>query len=204
MSSEKATLHDQTNILTGRHLLTVFASLASALLISYIDQNSIAVALPTIGRELNSSSTIVWAGTSSLIANTAFQVLYGRGSDILGRKVMLLTCLGLLALGDLLCGFARTGAQLFAFRGISGLANGGVMALVMMIVSDVTTLEQRGKSVSATDLAGALLTSSQDIRGSSAHASASETPSVPSSPQPSPETPHGELPSGSSRHWPYW
>lgn len=138
-------IHDQTNILPTKRLIVVFAALASALLITYIDQNSIGVALPTIGRELNSSSTIVWAGTSSLIANTAFQVLYGRLSDILGRKVILLTCLCLLGLGDLLCGFAKTGAQLYAFRGISGMANGGIMALVMMVVSDVTTLEQRGK-----------------------------------------------------------
>ncbi|KAF1809991.1 MFS general substrate transporter [Eremomyces bilateralis CBS 781.70] len=145
MAEEKHALHDQTNILTGSRLMVVFAALASALLITYIDQNSIAVALPTIGRELNSSSTIVWAGTSSLIANTAFQVLYGRASDILGRKVILISCLCLLGLGDLLCGFAQTGVQLYAFRGISGLANGGIMALVMMIVSDVTTLEQRGK-----------------------------------------------------------
>lgn len=58
---------------------------------------------------------------------------------------MLVTCLGLLALGDLLCSFARTGPQFFAFRGISGVASGGIMALAMMVVSDVTTLKQRGK-----------------------------------------------------------
>lgn len=145
MAKTEPTIHDQTDILVGSKLLIVFGALASALLITYIDQNSIGVALPTIGRELNSASTIVWAGTSSLIANTAFQALYGRLSDILGRKVILITCLCLLAVGDLLCGFAQTGPQLYAFRGISGLANGGIMALVMMVVSDVTTLEQRGK-----------------------------------------------------------
>ncbi|KAH7025678.1 major facilitator superfamily domain-containing protein [Microdochium trichocladiopsis] len=144
-SKEAVVIHDQTNLLTGSKLIIVFCALASALLITYIDQNSIGVALPTIGRELNSASTIVWAGTSSLIANTAFQVLYGRLSDILGRKVILITCLCMLGLADLLCGFAQSGPQLYAFRGISGLANGGIMALVMMVVSDITTLEQRGK-----------------------------------------------------------
>lgn len=138
-------LYDQTNILPTGRLIVVFSALASALLITFIDQQSIGVVLPTIGRDLNSSSTITWAGTSSLIANTAFQVLYGRLSDIFGRKVMLVTCLGLLALGDLLCSFAKTGPQFFAFRGISGVASGGIMALAMMVVSDVTTLKQRGK-----------------------------------------------------------
>ncbi|KAL1901434.1 hypothetical protein Sste5346_001839 [Sporothrix stenoceras] len=142
---KEPTIHDQTNLLPKNRLLVVFPALACALLITYIDQQSIGVVLPTIGPDLNSASTIVWAGTSSLIANTAFQVLYGRLSDILGRKYLLLGCLGLLALGDLLCGFAKTGTQLYAFRGMSGVANGGIMALVMMIVSDVTTLEQRGK-----------------------------------------------------------
>lgn len=144
-STKHEAIHDQTNILTGARLIIVFSALASALLVAHMDQNAIGVVLPTIGRELGSSSTIVWAGTSSFIANTSFQVLYGRLSDIFGRKVILLTMLGLLAVGDLLCSQALTGPQLYAFRGISGLANGGVFATVMMVVSDITTLEQRGK-----------------------------------------------------------
>jgi len=57
----------------------------------------------------------------------------------------MITSLCLLGLGDLLCGFAQTGAQLYAFRGIPSLSNGGIMTLTMMIVSDITTLETRGK-----------------------------------------------------------
>jgi len=144
---KQVVIHDQTNLLEGHKLIVVFSALAAAMLITYIDQNSIGVALPTIGRELNSASTIVWAGTSSLIANTAFQVLYGRLSDIFGRKVILVTSLCLLAVADVLCGFAQTGPQLYAFRAISGIANGGIMALVMMVVSDIVTLEERGRLV---------------------------------------------------------
>ncbi|KAI1502544.1 major facilitator superfamily domain-containing protein [Biscogniauxia marginata] len=145
MTNQEPTIHDQTNLLPKGRLVIVFCALASALLISFVDQNSIGVALPTIGRDLDSCRTIVWAGTSSMIANTAFQVLYGRLSDILGRKVILVTCICLLALGDVLCSFARTGPQLYAFRGISGLANGGIIALTNIVVSDITTLQQRGK-----------------------------------------------------------
>lgn len=134
-----------TNILPKSKLIIVFAGLSFALLISFIDQNSIGIALPTIGEDLNAATTIAWAGTSSLIANTVFQVLYGRLSDIVGRKVVFLSAVGLLALGDLLCSFAKTGPQLYAFRGISGVGNGGITALAMMIVSDVVTLENRGK-----------------------------------------------------------
>ncbi|KUJ23010.1 MFS multidrug transporter-like protein [Mollisia scopiformis] len=134
-----------TNILPKAKLIVVFCGLAFALLICFIDQNSIGIALPTIGADLNAATTIPWAGTSSLIANTVFQVLYGRLSDIVGRKVVFLSAVGLLALGDLLCSFAKTGPQLYAFRGIAGVGTGGITALAMMIVSDVVTLENRGK-----------------------------------------------------------
>ncbi|EEA23620.1 hypothetical protein TMatcc_002495 [Talaromyces marneffei ATCC 18224] len=145
MTQSKYIIHDQSVVLDRQRLLVVFGLLSIALLITYIDQQSIGVVLPTIGNELNSSSTIVWAGTSSMIANTAFQTLYGRVSDILGRKVIMITSLCLLGVADLLCGFAKSGPQLYAYRGIAGVANGGIMALSMMIVSDITTLETRGK-----------------------------------------------------------
>lgn len=138
-------LKDQTNLLPQGQLITVFCGLAFALLISFVDQNSIGVALPTIGKDLDAIDTITWAGTSSLIANTVFQVLYGRLSDIFGRKNVFLTALGLLAIGDLLCGFAQTSTQFYVFRGVAGIGNGGIAALAMMIVSDVVTLEERGK-----------------------------------------------------------
>jgi len=140
-----AQVHDQTNLLPKAKLLIVFGALAAALCITYIDQSAIGVLLPTVGKELDCGSTIIWSGTSAMIANAAFQVLYGRMSDIFGRKIVMITSLCLLAIGDLLCGFAKTGAQLYAFRAISGLANGGIMAIAMMIVSDIVTLEERGK-----------------------------------------------------------
>jgi len=126
----------ESNILPTPQLIVVFISLASALLVSFIDQNAIGIALPTIGADLNCATTISWAGTSSLIANTVFQVLYGRLSDILGRKKVFLTAVVLLSVGDLLSGFARSGPELYVFRGIAGVGTGGITALAMMIVSD--------------------------------------------------------------------
>ncbi|CAD0084343.1 unnamed protein product, partial [Aureobasidium vineae] len=58
---------------------------------------------------------------------------------------MLLICLFLMALGDLGCGFARTARQLFALRSIAGIGGGGINSLVMIIISDITTLQNRGK-----------------------------------------------------------
>lgn len=142
--AEKA-LHDQTNILPFRQLIVVFTGLAISLLITTADQNGISVTLPTIARDLHAEATISWAGTSSLIANTMFTVLYGRLSDIFGRKIVYTSALILLCLADLLCGLSVDPAMFYVFRGVAGLAGGGVTSLTMIIVSDVVTLEKRGK-----------------------------------------------------------
>lgn len=143
-TAERA-LHDQTNILPRTQLLVVFATLSASLLISFIDQNGISITLPTIASDLDAADTISWAGTSSLLANTTFQMLYGRLSDIFGRKVVFLSAIGLLALADLLCGLAQSATMLYVCRGLAGVGGGGVANLAMIIVSDVVTLEQRGK-----------------------------------------------------------
>ncbi|KAL2866664.1 putative MFS transporter [Aspergillus lucknowensis] len=138
-------LHDQTNILPRGRLLIVFAGLAISLFISFVDQNGITVTLPTVAADLNGKNTISWAGTSSLIANTMFSVLYGRLSDIFGRKIVYLSALALLCLADLLCGLSQNAPMFYVFRGLAGVAGGGISSLAMIIVSDVVTLQQRGK-----------------------------------------------------------
>lgn len=125
--------------------MVVFSGLAISLLITFVDQNGISVTLPTIARELGAKNTISWAGTSSLIANTMFTVLYGRLSDIFGRKIVYLSALVLLCIADLLCGLSQSPAMFYVFRGLAGVAGGGVTSLTMIIVSDVVTLEKRGK-----------------------------------------------------------
>ncbi|OXV06414.1 hypothetical protein Egran_05818 [Elaphomyces granulatus] len=138
-------LQDQTNILPRGQLLIVITAVAASLLISFVDQNAIGVALPTIGRELNAANTISWAGTSSFIGNAAFAGLCGRLSDIFGRKLVYLNALALLCLADLLCGLSQNAPMFYVFRGIAGIAGGGISSLTMIIVSDAVALEDRGK-----------------------------------------------------------
>ena len=141
----EAALHDQTQLLPKRELIIVFFIMALALLVCFVDQNGIGVLLPSIARDLNAQSSISWAGTSALIANTIFQVLYGRLSDLFGRKNIMLSALVLLSLSDLACGLAVNSTMLYIFRGLAGVANGGITSLSMMIVSDIVTLQERGK-----------------------------------------------------------
>ncbi|KAI4762103.1 MFS general substrate transporter [Aureobasidium sp. EXF-3400] len=138
-------LHDQTQLLPKKELLVVFTIIALSLFICAAEQNGIGVLLPTIARDLDAQASITWAGTSALIANTVFQVLYGRLSDLFGRKKIMLSALALLALCDLACGLATNSTMLYVFRGLAGVANGGITSLSMMIVSDIVTLQERGR-----------------------------------------------------------
>ncbi|KAK1635821.1 major facilitator superfamily transporter [Colletotrichum phormii] len=135
----------QRNTMSRRRMLLAFSALSVCLFVSFIDQTSVSTAVPAIAEDLDTGTATSWIGTSFLIASTAFQLINGRLSDIFGRKNLLMICLVLMAVGDVLCGFSKTKEQLFAFRAVAGIGGGGINSIVMIIVSDITTLENRGK-----------------------------------------------------------
>jgi sugar phosphate permease len=104
----KLSIQDQTSRLPMKQLLVIFFGLAISLLLSFLDQTSVSTALPSMAREFGAASEVSWVGTSFLIANTSMQVLYGRLSDVFGRKGVLISALAIFACGNLLCGFAQS------------------------------------------------------------------------------------------------
>lgn len=140
-----ASIGNQRMLMPKKTLLVAVPALSVALFVSFIDQTGVSTTIPAVSAELDTGSATSWIGASFLIASTAFQLINGRLSDIFGRKNCLLLCLALIALGDTLAGFAKTKEQLFAFRAIAGVGGGGINSIVMIIVSDITTLENRGK-----------------------------------------------------------
>ncbi len=98
---------NQKNLLSTTRLVTAFAALSVSLFLSFIDQTAVSTSIPAISAELNTGSSTSWIGASFLISSTAFQLINGRLSDIFGRKNCLMLCLGLLGLGDLICGFRQ-------------------------------------------------------------------------------------------------
>lgn len=131
----------QSNVLPHKKLMIVFPAIALAQMISYMDQTSVSTAVPAIGSGLNLGPSISWVAASFLIASTSIQLVNGRLSDIFGRKPLLLTCLGLLAFGNLVAGFSTTPAMLFAFRALSGLGGGAMYEPIL----PVHTLIRRGE-----------------------------------------------------------
>lgn len=107
--------------------------------------NATTTALPTISKALSAGTTITWAGTAFLLGQTVFQPLYGRISDILGRKPVLLASVGCIFIGDLLSGWAQNSLWLYTARAVSGIGAGGISSLVAIIVSDLVSLKDRGK-----------------------------------------------------------
>ncbi|PPJ50700.1 hypothetical protein CBER1_07689 [Cercospora berteroae] len=142
--SDADSVGGQRNTMSRRRLMVAIPALSICLFVSFIDQTSVSTATPAIAGDLETGTATSWIGTSFLIASTAFQLINGRLSDIFGRKNLLLICLALMALGDLGCGFAQTPSQLFALRSVAGVGGGGINSLVMIIVSDITTLQNRG------------------------------------------------------------
>lgn len=135
----------QTNALSPKRLLIAIPALSVALFVSFIDSTSVSTSIPAISADLDTGTATSWIGSSFLVASTAFQLINGRLSDIFGRKNCLLLCLALLAIGDIGCGFARNQATLFAFRSVAGIGGGGINSLAMIIVSDIVTIQDRGK-----------------------------------------------------------
>lgn len=136
---------NQRSPLSGKRLRIAFPTLCAALFVSFFDQTSVSTSIPAISAELNTGEATSWIGASFLISSTAFQLINGRLSDLFGRKNLLIASLILLGFGDLLCGFAKNAEQLFAYRAVAGIGGGGVNSIVLIIVSDITTLQNRGK-----------------------------------------------------------
>lgn len=141
-----AELQDQSQRLPRRTLYMTLGCLTASLFVSFFDQTAITTAIPSISQSFPNSKLInSWVGTSYLIANTNFQLVYGRFSDIFGRKQVFLFSLACLLVGNLISGFSQNPIMLFVFRGISGLGGGGINCLVMITFSDLLTTRERGK-----------------------------------------------------------
>ncbi|RUP46018.1 hypothetical protein BC936DRAFT_147448 [Jimgerdemannia flammicorona] len=132
-----------------KQLLTVFIGLCLALFMSSLDQTIVSVALPTIASEFKASSEIAWVGTAYLLTSTSFQALYGKFSDIFGpihpHQPTMLFAVAIFLIGSLLCGVATDMTMLIVARAIAGIGGSGLMSCVMIIISDIVPLRERGK-----------------------------------------------------------
>ncbi|KAI0667093.1 MFS general substrate transporter [Trametes maxima] len=143
--SEVVSLTDQTNLLPRRKVIAVFFGLSLCILVSCLDSTIVATALPTISAAFNAGSVVSWVPSAYFLTSTAFQPLYGRFSDIFGRKAALCMAMGTFMIGSLAAGFSRTIIQLIVLRGLAGAGGGGIVSMAQIVISDVVSLRDRGK-----------------------------------------------------------
>jgi EmrB/QacA subfamily drug resistance transporter len=130
---------------THREILTIFSGLMAGMLLAALDQTIVATALPTIVGELGGLDHLSWVVTAYLLTTTVSTPLYGKLSDLYGRKVMFQAAIVIFVVGSMLCGIAQNMGQLIAFRGVQGVGGGGLMAMAFAIIGDVIAPRERGR-----------------------------------------------------------
>ncbi|OBZ65079.1 putative transporter C3H1.06c [Grifola frondosa] len=124
-------------------MMAVFFGLALCTLVSCLDSTIVATALPTISAAFNAGSVISWVPSAYFLTSTAVQLLYGRFSNIFGRKVTLCLAMGVFMTGSLAAGCSRTINELIVLRGIIGAGGGGIVIIAQIVISDVVSLRER-------------------------------------------------------------
>ncbi|ODQ81009.1 hypothetical protein BABINDRAFT_160429 [Babjeviella inositovora NRRL Y-12698] len=126
------------------NLLRILPALWIGTFLCALDGTIVANTMASIASSFEQEHMVSWVATLYLLTNTAFQPLYGRVSDIVGRKPALLFAQFWFGLGCILCCFARSVPQFAIARGIAGVGGGGLPALLSIIVSDMVSLQERG------------------------------------------------------------
>jgi MFS family permease len=120
------------------------------MLLAALDQVMVATALPTIAASLGDVENMSWVVTANLLCATAATPLYGKLSDIHGRRAMMLIAIGVYAAGSLACALAPSMLTLILARALQGLGGGGLMPLVQTIIGDVASPRDRPRYQSYT------------------------------------------------------
>jgi EmrB/QacA subfamily drug resistance transporter len=128
-----------------KSLTLVMAALMTCLLLSALDQTIVSTALPTIVGELGGLDHISWVVTAYLLSSTVSVPLFGKISDIYGRKVMLQITIVIFLVGSVLAGMSQSMLMLILTRGIQGIGGGGLMAMTFTILGDILSPRERSK-----------------------------------------------------------
>jgi len=131
--------------LTHRQILTILVGLLLGMFLAALDQNVVSTAIRTIADDLGGLSQQAWATTAFLITSTIATPLYGKLSDIYGRKPLFLAAISIFIVGSVTCTFAQSMYQLAAFRALQGIGAGGLFSLALTILGDIVPPRERAR-----------------------------------------------------------
>jgi EmrB/QacA subfamily drug resistance transporter len=129
---------------TQRAIL-ITAGLMLSMFLASMESTVVSTGMPTIVSQLGGLESYSWVFTAFMLASTTTVPLYGKLSDLFGRRPVFVAAMAIFLIGSALCGLATTMPQLIAFRTIQGIGAGGLLPLVFIIIGDLFSLEQRAR-----------------------------------------------------------
>ncbi|AZV37660.1 MFS transporter [Komagataeibacter xylinus] len=123
----------------------VFIGLILTMIMGALDQSIVSTALPTIVSDLGGLAHMSWVVTAFMLTSTIATPMYGKLSDMFGRRPLLAFSIGSFLGASLLCGIAQGMGQLIVFRGLQGVGAGGLMTLSQTVIGDMVSPRQRGR-----------------------------------------------------------
>jgi EmrB/QacA subfamily drug resistance transporter len=125
--------------------LRVLGGVMLCVLLAALDQTVVVPAVPAIAADLNGFGHLAWIVTAYLLTGTTFTPIYGKLSDIYGRRALLLPAIVLFVAASVLCALARDLTQLIAFRALQGVGGAGLLSMAQASIADVIAPRERGR-----------------------------------------------------------
>ena len=131
--------------MSTQRTILITAGLMLSLFLASMESTVVSTGMPTIVSQLGGLESYSWVFTAFMLASTTTVPLYGKLSDLFGRRPVFVAAMAIFLIGSALCGLATTMPQLIAFRTIQGIGAGGLLPLVFIIIGDLFSLEQRAR-----------------------------------------------------------
>lgn len=131
--------------MSPQRTILITAGLMLSLFIASMESTVISTGMPTIVSQLGGIESYSWVFTAYMLASTTTVPLYGKFSDLFGRRPVFAVAMGIFLIGSVLCGMATSMTQLIIFRAFQGIGAGGLLPLVFIIIGDLFSLEQRAR-----------------------------------------------------------
>ncbi|MFC6173168.1 MDR family MFS transporter [Subtercola frigoramans] len=131
--------------MSHRQIMVIIFALMAGMFLAALDQTIVGTSMRTISDDLHGLSLQAWVTTAYLIMSTISTPIYGKLSDIFGRRPLFIIAITIFLVGSLLAGISTSMYELAVFRGIQGLGAGGLMALPLAIMGDMLAPRERAK-----------------------------------------------------------
>ncbi|MBT2502815.1 MDR family MFS transporter [Curtobacterium sp. ISL-83] len=132
-------------VMNHRQILLVIYGLMAGMFLGALDQTIVGTAIRTIGDDLHGLDQQAWVTTGYLIASTITTPIYGKLSDLFGRRPLFITAIGIFIVGSFAASFSTSMLMLAGFRALQGLGAGGLMSLPLAIMGDMLAPRERAK-----------------------------------------------------------